>query len=190
MIKYIYVIILIMSKTVSMKKSTLILLLATATLFVVTGCDKDETSNNIYNINDSVFVMKASMANLAEITLGQIAADSAEDASIAQFGAQMVSEHTAAQQQLQTIASSIGMSIGISLDQEHLQLRDSLLTMKGSSFDSLYIHRQVRDHENAINFFKHESGHGLQKDIKAYVYQELQHVTLHLQTAKILAQKF
>jgi putative membrane protein len=156
----------------------------------VSGCKKGDGDNSIYNVSDSVFVSKASMANFAEITAGQIAADSALDPSIAQFGEMMVSEHTMAQQQLQSIASQLGISISNTLDQEHQMFVDSLLDLKGRAFDSVYIHRQVVDHEKVIDFFKNESGHGLQKDIKSYMYLTLRNVTMHLTAARTLAQNY
>lgn len=166
------------------------MILSVFALGLMAGCDKDEGSNNVVNTSDQVFIMKASMANFAEITAGQIAADSAEDASIAQYGQLMVTEHTAAQQQLSTIATSLGLTISNTLDAEHQMLIDSLFDLDGSAFDSVYIHSQVRDHEATVRFFKNESGNGLQKDIKAYMFQVLPMVTLHLQSARILSQNF
>ena len=165
-------------------------LVCVLTLSVFTACNKDENANSRYNQRDVQFVTKASMSNFAEITLGQLAADSAENDAIAAYGANMVSEHTAAQQQLSTIASSLGITITATLDQEHQLLRDSLLALDSTAFDSLYIHRQIADHDNAIRFFNQESAHGLQKDIKAYVFQVLPMLTLHLQSATTLSAQF
>jgi len=173
-----------------MKRILWISLILIVAAGIFAGCNKDENSDNAYNISDSVFVLKASMSNITEITLGQIAADSATDVSISQYGAQMVTDHSAAQQQLQSIASKLGMTLSNSLDQQHQLLLDSLMTLKGSSFDSIYIHSQVRDHQEAVRFFKNESGHGLQKEIRSYVYTVLPHVDMHLQSALLLSQKF
>lgn len=173
-----------------MKSRTWILLLSAFTVLAMVSCDEDEGSDSVVNTSDMQFVMKASQANFTEITLGQIAADSAENVSIAQYGASMVAEHTSAQQVLQTIATRLGISLNATLDQQHQLLRDSLLTLKGSSFDSVYIHSQVRDHEATIDFYKQESAHGLQKEIKGYLYQFLPNITLHLQSATTLSTNF
>ena len=102
----------------------------------------------------------------------------------------MVTEHTAAQQQLQAITSGLGIDATGALDAEHQQLLSTLLTLEGSSFDSVYIHSQVADHENTISFFKQHSAHGLQKDVKQYVYETLPAVTEHLKLARTLSTKF
>lgn len=130
------------------------------------------------------------MSNFAEITLGQIAADSSSDPAIAQYGEQMVTEHTAAQQQLSSIASAIGIGLTTSLDAQHQSLVDSLLTLKGREFDSVYIHSQVRDHEFTVDFYKQQSAYGLQKDLKQFLYQTLSTIDQHLSAARILASKY
>jgi putative membrane protein len=157
---------------------------------IFSGCKKDKNSDNAYNISDSVFVLKASMNNATEIALGQIAADSATDPAVKDYGTLMVSEHTAAQQMLLNIASKLGMTVSNSLDAQHQLLRDSLLTLKGSAMDSVYIHSQVRDHQEAVRFFKNETAHGLQNEVKSYVYQEIRNIDMHLQQAILLSAKF
>ena len=173
-----------------MKSRTWILILSALTILGIAGCDEDEGSDSVVNSSDIQFVTKASMANFTAITLGQIAADSAENASIAQYGASMVGEHTSAQQALQAIAGQLGISLSATMDQQHQLLRDSLLTLKGTSFDSVYIHSQVRDHDATIRFYKQESGHGLQRDIRGYLYQFLPNITLHHQQARVLSTNY
>jgi putative membrane protein len=173
-----------------MKSIATVVFLCLASALIISSCNKDETPNRLINISDSAFIRKASMSNFAEITLGQVAADSSSDSSIARFGQQMVAEHTAAQQQLQPIASEIGIGLTTTLDPQHQMLLDSLLTLKDRAFDSIYIHSQVLDHELAVDFFKQQSGHGLQKDLRQYVYQVLPAIEEHLQAAKILASKY
>ena len=172
-----------------MKSVASIFLISLASSLLI-SCDKNDNSNSVVNDNDVLFVKKAAISNFTEITLGQIAADSATDPSIKQFGAQMVTEHTAAQQQLQAITSGLGIDATGALDAEHQQLLSVLLTLKGSSFDSVYIHSQVADHEHTINFFKQHSAHGLQKDVKQYVYETLLAITDHLKLARTLSTKF
>jgi putative membrane protein len=173
-----------------MKSIAFILVFGVAFALLLSSCDKNGDSTNVYSNNDVLFVKKAAASNFAEITLGQIAADSSTDSTIKQFGAQMVSEHSAAQQQLQAIAGTLGIDATATLDSEHQLLVQSLLTLKGRAFDSLYIHSQVGDHETTIDFFKQQSAHGLQRDVKQYVFQTLPELTLHLQAATTIASKY
>jgi len=172
-----------------MKKISGILLISVTISFVIGACEKDN-SNSTYNAYDSIFISQAASSNLIEITLGQLAADSASDPSIKQYGAQMVADHTTQQQQLQAIASGIGIGVVTTIDQEHLLLIDTLETLKGSSFDSVYIFSQLRDHDNTIRLFKHESGNGLHKEVKLYVYQTLPDINEHFISARTLSTKF
>lgn len=173
-----------------MKSRTLLVTISIFSIITFFSCKKDEGSNTLVNIRDSVFVSLASQANFAEIAAGQIAADSATDSTVADFGAMMVADHTAAQQQLQSIASQLGISIPTSVSGDQQRFIDSLFTLKGRTFDSVYIHRQVLDHQRTITFFKEESAHGLQKDIKAWMYQTLPAITVHQRDAAVIAQRF
>src|SRR6476620_5927254 len=173
-----------------MKIILTILFLSAASSLLFTSCNKGEIPLTAYNLNDSVFLRKASMSNFTEIALGQIAADSSSDPAIQQFGEQMVTEHTAAQQQLGSLASAIGLGLSNALDAEHQQLAANLLTLKDRAFDSLYIHSQVRDHQATVTFFKQQSAHGLQKELKQYMYSTLPEIEQHLQVATVLASKY
>jgi putative membrane protein len=174
-----------------MKIRTLLFLVILFSSFVFVACNKSDGLTSTVNVNDSIFLAKASMANAAEIAAGQIAADSSKTASIKQYGQMMVSEHTAAQQELQTIASQLGIGITATIEADQQAFIASLLTIKDSAmFDSTYIHRQVADHQQTINFFKQESAHGLHKDIKSYMYRTLAVITIHLQQANVLSQNY
>lgn len=173
-----------------MKARMLLIAVGVCATTLFFACDKDKGSNSLVNVTDSVFVSLASQANLAEIAAGQIAADSAQDSTIAEFGAMMVADHMAAQQELQSIASGLGIGIANAPSADQQRFIDSLYDLKGRTFDSVYIHRQVTDHSTVIRFFKNESAHGLQKDIKSYLYRTLPAITVHLQNAQLLAEKF
>ena len=173
-----------------MKNISWIFLFAVTISFLIGACEKDKNSGSVYNMYDSIFISQAASSNLIEITLGQLAADSATDPSIKDFGALMVSDHTTQQQQLQALASQIGIGIVTTIDQSHQMLLDSLETLKGSSFDSVYIFSQVRDHDNTITLFKHESGNGFHKEVKAYAYQTLPEINEHFISARTLSTKF
>ena len=170
-----------------MKSIASILFFCAASALLLGSCDKDETPNSLFNRNDSTFMRKAWMSNFTEITLGQIAADSSTDPNIKQFGQQMVDDHTAAQSQLGAVASVLGIGLTNTLDAQHQLLLDSLMTLKGRAFDSVYIHSQVRDHQATIDFYQEHSAFGLQKDLKQYLYRTLPDITLHFRTAGSLA---
>src|SRR4029450_3766441 len=55
---------------------------------------------------DQLFVQQASSGGLAEVRAGQLATERAASAEVKQFGQQMVTDHTKANQELATLAQA------------------------------------------------------------------------------------
>ena len=77
------------------------------------------------------FVEKATVANMAEIQLGQLAVKQAQDPQVKQFAQMMVDEHTKALEQLRTAASSQGLQVASALDSKHQKLQRQALEASG-----------------------------------------------------------
>lgn len=157
----------------------------------IIGCDKkDEGADARTNVADSAFTMLASMINAAEVAAGQIVADSSSDNAMIEFAEMMLANHTAAQQELQSVASQAGLPTTNTIDQEHQMFIDSLLDLKTPAIDSLYIHRVVSDHQKAIDIYKNHEAHGIQRHLKFYTQELLPVLTSHLQQAQSLAAQY
>ncbi|MBL7699119.1 MAG: DUF4142 domain-containing protein [Chitinophagaceae bacterium] len=165
---------------------------AIAILFLsVIGCtNKDDAADTRTNVTDSAFAILASSINIAEIAASQIVADSSSDSTMIEFAEMMLAEHSAAQQELQTVASQFGLAVTNAVDAEHQMFIDSLLDLKSPAIDSLYIFRQVADHEKAIHIFKNHEAHGRQRQLRFYTQELLPVLTTHLQQAQSLASQY
>jgi putative membrane protein len=100
------------------------------------------------------FVEKASIVNMAEIQLGQLAAERAQDPQVKQFAQTMVDDHTKAQEQLKTVASDQNIPIPSALDGKHQKLHDKLAKLQGAEFDRAYIDAMVDGHKDAEKLLK------------------------------------
>lgn len=151
------------------------------------SCSKDDDGPQRVNPQDVAFVYKAASANAAEIVLGQLAADSSQTPEIQAYGQKMVSEHSAADAELKSIASQLGITAPDTMDANHQAIRMQLLNLKDRSFDSLYIHTMVNDHANALLLF--ETGHDLgnNRTLKAYSVEMLPALQAHYQEAQAIA---
>jgi putative membrane protein len=161
--------------------------------FAFCSCDKnDDNNNNGNNINstDRDFVLNASMANTAEINAGQLASTKANDEGIKDFGQFMVTEHGTSKTQLKNLADSLQLQAPDSLDAEHVALGAQLLTLDGRSFDSVYIHSQVTDHQKTINLFQNEINNGNNSRLKDFANSQMPHLQEHLNMADSLAANF
>jgi putative membrane protein len=156
------------------------------------SCDKnDDNNNNNTDINntDRNFTLQASMSNFAEVDAGQAAASKGSTA-VAAFGQMMVTDHTMAQAMLDSIASSYTLAAPDSLDAEHAALKTQLAALTGRSFDSVYIHSQVNDHQKAIDLFNDEVSNGHNYQLTNYASSLLPKLQMHLQMADSVSTGF
>jgi predicted outer membrane protein len=100
------------------------------------------------------FVEKASIVNMAEIQLGQLAVERAQDPQVKQYAQTMVDDHTKAQEQLKTVASNQNIPIPSALDGKHQKLHDKLAKLQGAEFDRAYMDAMVDGHKDAEKLLK------------------------------------
>jgi putative membrane protein len=152
------------------------------------SCDKeDDTENgNAVNGTDQEFTVTASIGNQAEIELGQLAATKATNPGVKAYGQMMVTEHTAAGAELDSIAGSLNLSTPDTLDLEHKVLKAALTALSGKAFDSTYIASQVKDHQKSIMVFEQEATYGANARLKNFATKHLPHLRMHLQKADSL----
>ncbi len=104
------------------------------------------------------FVDQAAIDNMAEIQLGQLAQQKAQDPQVKQFAQTMVDEHTKALDQLKQAASSSGLSVPSSLDKKHQKIQDKLSNANGSDFDRQYMNVMVKDHNSDKKLLEKRAG--------------------------------
>jgi putative membrane protein len=136
---------------------------------------------------DRNFILTAAESGAAEIELGRLAQQRAANPAIRQFGGQMVTEHSRAQDELTAIARNKGIEASTDLDARHRAMRDTLSKLPGAAFDQQYLQGQVEDHEAAISAFQREGQQGQDGDLTAFARRSLPMLTRHLDEARDLA---
>ncbi len=96
------------------------------------------------------FVEHMLMANMAEIQLGQLAAQHAESDDVKAFAQQMVTDHTKANEELKPIAQQLGLQEPTQLDGKHQKLADKLAKLQGADFDRQYMEAMVDGHKKVV----------------------------------------
>jgi len=134
--------------------------------------------------DDKDFIIKASQANMAEIEAGNIASEKASTDSVKTYARMMVSDHTTAQNELESIAKARNVTLPTSTDAEHKALAAKLTNMSsGTQFDKAYMESQLKDHRKAVALFQQEAQSGT-GDVKAYAAKYLPKLRMHLQMAQ------
>ena len=134
--------------------------------------------------DDKKFVTDAASGGMAEVKLGQYAADNASNAEVKKFGKQMVSDHTKANKQLQGLAKEKGIDVPEMMSTEDQALVDKLTMLKGDDFDKAYVTAMVSDHEKDVSDFQKEADNGSDPQLKAWAGKTLKVLQMHLQHAQ------
>src|SRR4051794_6632287 len=111
------------------------------------------------NREDQQFVKEAGAGGLAEVELSKIAQKSGNP-EVKNFAGRMVQDHSKANQELATIARSLGVDVPKALDAEHQRLSRKLAGLHGKPFDAEYMRAMVEDHNKTVMLFQTEERSG------------------------------
>jgi putative membrane protein len=136
---------------------------------------------------DAHFFKNAAEGGMAEVELGNLAQKKSEDASVKDFGAMMVKDHTAANDKLKALANSKNIKLPTSPSMGQMATKTKLEVLSGKSFDKSYIKGMIKDHETDIKEFKKESASGKDPEAKAFATATLPTLEEHLRKIESIA---
>jgi putative membrane protein len=157
-------------------------LLAVAVLGVVFTAVAQQSANRM--TADSSFAAKAAQGGMAEVKLGQLAEQHAENPDVKAFGQRMVVDHSKASDELKGIAARKGITLPGDMDGKDQARYDRLSKLNGADFDKAYMRDMVADHRADVTEFRHESEHGADPDLKAFAAKTLPVLEQHLRLAE------
>ena len=133
---------------------------------------------------DSNFATKAAQGGMAEVQLGNLAKDHASSTEVKNFGQQMVSDHTKANDQLKSIAAQKNITLPTSIDAKDQAVYDRLSKLNGVEFDRAYMRQMVEDHRKDVSEFRKESTSGSDPELKSFASSTLPTLENHLKMAE------
>jgi putative membrane protein len=136
---------------------------------------------------DSSFYKKAAEGGMAEVELGKLAQEKSSNASVKEFGSMMISDHSAANEKLKTIAAAKNVKLPTSPSVGQMATKAKLEVLSGETFDKSYIKGMIEDHEEDIKEFKKEASSGQDPEAKAYAAATLPTLQTHLKKIQQIA---
>jgi putative membrane protein len=152
-----------------------------ATPLLILACSSAKDSNK--------FATNAAQGGMAEVELGRLATQRAGDASVREFAARMVADHSRANSELKAIAGRKGIQLPTEINSDQKSEMDKLSKMSGAEFDKEYMSAMLKDHETDVKDFDTQAKDGNDPDIKAFAGKTLPTLQQHLQMAQQAAQK-
>jgi putative membrane protein len=136
---------------------------------------------------DASFYKSLAEGGIAEVRDGKLAQEKAADPKIKDFGAMMVKDHSAANQELMSLAQSKGVKLpdgpGMGADATKMKLD----VVSGETFDKSYVKDQVKAHRDTVELLQKEISTGKDAQAKALAQKILPTVQSHLHAVEGMA---
>lgn len=113
-----------------------------------------ETGDRAISGPDADFAVKAANGSLAEVELGKLALQKADNSQVKAFGKMMTEDHTMANMDLKELAKKKRITLPDSLGSDEQKLKDNLGKLSGKDFDKAYVSAMVKDHQEDIKAFE------------------------------------
>jgi len=133
------------------------------------------------------YVTNAAIGDMYEIQAGKLAADKAQSADVKALAKMIVTDHTAASNEMKPLASAAGQTPPTELDQRRKGMIDNLTAASGADFDKVYLTQQVAAHEEAVTLHSGYADNGDTAPLKAHAAKVLPKIQAHLERARALA---
>jgi len=99
----------------------------------------------------------------------------------------MVDDHTKANTELMTLATSKGITLPTEIDEKHRGEMRKIANMTGADFDRAYAKMMLSDHKKDVSAFEKQSTKGSDAELKAFATTALPTLKEHLQMAQALS---
>jgi putative membrane protein len=136
---------------------------------------------------DAKFYKEAAEGGMAEVELGTLAQQKASNASVKDFAAMMVSDHSAANERLKSIAQGKNIQLPSEPGMKQKATKAKLQALSGEAFDKAYVRYMIKDHKEDIEKFNHEAAQGRDDEAKAFASATLPTLHKHLDQIQTIA---
>jgi putative membrane protein len=111
-------------------------------------------------MQDKMFLRKAAEGGIAEVKLGELAAQKAGSDEVKAFAQKMVEDHTKMNNDMAQIADSMGVMMPKTMNKDDQAEYDKLKGLSGNDFDIEYLTYMVKDHHKDLHEFRVEAANG------------------------------
>jgi putative membrane protein len=139
--------------------------------------------------DDNEFMTKAAQGGMAEVELGKLAVQKAQNAEVKKFGQKMIEDHTNANTELKSVASKKSVTLPTEVNAKQKATMDKLKGLSGAEFDKAYVEAMVDDHKEDVDLFQDTSSDAKDADVKAFATKTLPTLKMHLDMIKGIQSK-
>jgi putative membrane protein len=121
----------------------------------ITTESKDQVKNDSSRLQpeETAFIQKAAVGGLMEVEMGNLTTQKTKSDKVMTFAKRMIKDHTAANNELQQIAQSLGLKLPGALPTEEQSHLAAMRQMEANEYDQNYMNMMVQDHAKTIDLF-------------------------------------
>ncbi len=128
---------------------------------------------------DKTFATKAAQGGIFEVKSSQIAVNKSTDKGVLAVAKRMIMEHTAANNELKTVAQNYQMTLPTETDAKHRAILSKLSRLSGTAFDKAYIASQETAHADTVKLLEKEIAMGKNAGLTAFASKNLPGIEDH-----------
>ena len=130
------------------------------------------------------FMEKAATGGMMEVELGKMAQEKASSSEVKDFGQQMVTDHTKANEDLKSLAQEKSVMLPDSMTAKQQRNVEKLSGLSGTEFDQEYMKMMVKDHEKDVKTYQKASEDVPDPAVQDFAAKTLPTLKDHLQKAE------
>jgi putative membrane protein len=138
--------------------------------------------------DDAEFVKKAASGGMLEVELGRHVSKNAANPEVRAFGQRMVTDHSAANRELEGVARREGLAVPAEMEKEHREMLQNLTKLRGAELDRAYMSEMVDDHDHDVKEFEEQAEQG-KTDVDRWAARTLPTLQSHLAQAQSISER-
>lgn len=170
------------TKTTSTTDS--IMTMPTDSTMMMTDSTMTGTTNATLTEQDKMFANEAATGGMMEVMLGVLAETNSSQLEVKSLGKMMVDDHTKANDELKSWATSAGYDLPNTLKADMQQKYNDMQATKGADFDKAYVDFLVTDHKKDIAAFKKQADAGGDGNLKSFASKTVPILEKHLKASQ------
>lgn len=132
------------------------------------------------------YVSNAAIGDMYEVEAGRMAQERGVSAETKALGEMLVSDHTAAAEQMAGLARAAGETIPTEMDERRKGLLDNLRAAQGAEFDRVFAEQQVAAHQEALTLHEGFADNTDHPELAAFAREKVPKLQAHMERARAL----
>jgi putative membrane protein len=133
---------------------------------------------------DRKFIREVAADNMLEISLGELAAQRAQNVNVKRFAQRIVADHRRQQDAWMSMVARNDQEMTPGMGKNHRKKLEKLQKVSGREFDRAFMTQMVQDHKDYIDYFEREGRSAHSSQVRQLVERDLPGMKNHFTQAK------